>query len=179
VAIEPGAPRHNDRLAAWLVVPLTALFAIILIVFFGLFDSTTVDGDSMLPTLRSTEKVLLTKSYSRPIRGDIVVIHVLDEQRQPHDIVKRVVAVPGDTIEVRGDVAWVNGSREPTHGVILDPAAAVSLPSQRIPDGEVFVMGDNRPVSLDSRFIGLIPLPDVQGKVAAVFAPITRVRRVN
>ena len=179
MAIEPGAPRQTDHLAAWLIVPLVALLAIILIVFYGLFNTTTVDGESMLPTLRPADRVLFTKSYSRPVRGDIVVIHLLDEQRQPHDIVKRVVAVPGDTIEIRNDIAWVNGSREATHGVILDPSVAVSIPSQRIPDGNVFVMGDNRPVSLDSRFIGLIPLPDVQGEVAAVFAPITRMRLVN
>jgi signal peptidase I len=179
VAIEPGALAQQDRRAAWLIIPLAALLTIILIVFYGLFNTTTVDGESMLPTLRPADKVLLTKDYSLPIRGDIVVIHLPDENGQPHDIVKRVVAVPGDTIEVRDDVAWVNGAREPAHGIVLDPTVAVSRPPLRIPDGEVFVMGDNRPVSLDSRDIGLVPLPDVQGKVAAVFAPITRVRVVN
>jgi signal peptidase I len=179
VAAEPVPKKPRSPRAEWLIIPLAALLAIILIVFYGLYDTTTVDGESMLPTLKPADKVLLTKDYPRPVRGDIVVIHLPDENGQPHDIVKRVVAVPGDRIEVRQDIAWVNGSREPEHPMVLDPSQAVSLQSQTIPAGEVFVMGDNRPVSLDSRYIGLIPVADVQGRVAAVFAPITRIRAVK
>jgi signal peptidase I len=178
MALEPSRPPHNDTLAAWLIVPLTALLALILIVFYGMFDTTSVDGESMLPALRPADKVLLTKHYNGPVRGDVVVIRIIENEK-PHEIVKRVVAVPGDRVEIRNDVAWVNGHQESTAAVILDPDTAVTVPAQRVPDGQIFVMGDNRPVSLDSRFIGLIPIPEVRGKVAAIFAPINRARVVN
>ena len=87
--------------------------------------------------------------------------------------------MPGDTIEIRDDVAWINGSEEPHYGAVVVPSMGVYLPSQTIPAGKVFVMGDNRAVSLDSRDLGPFPISDIQGRVAAVFAPITRVRRVN
>jgi len=179
MAAESADGRRSDRLAAWAIIPLVAFLAVILIVFYGLFDTTTVDGDSMLPTLLSADKVLVTKSYSRPIRDDIVVIHLLDAQGRPDDIVKRVIGVPGDTVEIRNDVAWVNGSREATHPVIIDASAADSFPPVTVPADTIYVMGDNRPVSLDSRYLGSIPLTDVQGRVEAIFAPINRIRIVH
>jgi signal peptidase I len=174
-----GSGRGSDKLAGWLLVPLVALLALILIVFYGLFHTTTVDGESMLPTLRPADKVLVTKGYARATRNDIVVIHLLDAQGRPEDIVKRVVGVPGDTVEVREDVAWVNGSREASHPMIVDPTQAQDYRPVTVPDGAVYVMGDDRPVSLDSRYIGFIPLADVQGRVEAVFAPVGRIRFVR
>ncbi len=179
MAEAPQGARRSDRLAAWLFVPLVVVLALVLIIFYGLFNTTTVDGDSMLPTLKSADKVLVTKGYPRSIRDDIVVVHLLDAQGKPDDIVKRVIGVPGDRVEIRNDVAWVNGVREPAHPMLLDPSAAESYPAVTVPEGSIYVMGDNRPVSLDSRYIGFIPLSDVQGRVEAVFAPINRIRFVH
>ncbi len=179
MALESASRDRSDRLAAWLVVPLAALLTIVVIVFYVLFSTTTVDGESMLPTLRPADRLLATKGYSYPIRGDIVILHTYDRRGRPRDVVKRIIAVPGDTIEVRDDIAWVNGTPEPGDGVYAVPAFGIDLPLRRIPQGRVFVMGDNRLVSLDSRFIGTLPIDDIQGRVEAIFAPITRIRRID
>jgi len=171
--------RQTDRLAIWLIVPLALAFALILVVFYGLYRTTTVDGESMLPTLRPYDRVLITRGYDAPRKGDVVVVHIPDKAGRVHDLVKRIVAVPGDTVAVTDDVAFVNGSREATRGVIVDPTDSVNVAPTRIPKGTVFLMGDNRPISYDSRFFGTVPLSDVQGKVVAVFAPITRVRSIH
>lgn len=171
--------RRTDRLALWLIVPLAVAFGIILIVFYGLFRTTTVDGDSMLPTLRPYDRVLVTRGYSAPKKGDVVVVHIPDKAGRTHDLVKRIVAVSGDTVAVTDDVAFVNGSREASRTVIIDPNDSVNVAPTPIPQGTVFLMGDNRPVSYDSRFFGPVPLSDVQGKVVAVFAPITRARSIH
>ena len=171
--------RRSDRLALWLVVPLALALAAILLVFYGLYRSTTVDGDSMLPTLKPSDRVLVTRGYPEPKRGDVVVVHLRDNAGRPHDIVKRVVAVPGDTVAVTDDVAFVNGSREASRTVIIDPTDAVNVAPTKLKRGTVFLMGDNRPVSYDSRFFGAVPLADVQGKVVAVFAPVTRARSIH
>jgi signal peptidase I len=177
----PGDSKRGgpDKYAAWLIIPLAALLTIILVVFYGLYQTSTVEGGSMLPNLRPGDKMLATKGYSAPIRGEIVLLHRIDAQGVPHDVVKRIIAIPGDTIEIRDDVAWVNGAREPDVGQLVAPAYGVSIAAQRVPPGRVYVMGDNRPVSLDSRDIGTLPAHDIQGRVKAIWAPINRIRHVN
>jgi signal peptidase I len=98
---------------------------------------------------------------------------------QPDDIIKRVVALPGDKVEIRADVAYVNGVREPDYGQIVVRDASVNASEQVVPKGTLYVLGDNRPVSEDSRFIGPIQLSGVLGRAVAVFSPVTRVRIVH
>lgn len=170
---------RHDAFASWLIVPLVTVLTIVLVVFYGLFNTTRVQGGSMLPTLKSGDMLLQTKSYPRPIRGDIVVVQLRDQAGRPHDIVKRIIGLPGDTVQVRNDIAWINGSIEPSHEVIVNPRTSEIVPPVKIPEGRVFVMGDNRPLSLDSRYTGTIAIADIQGKVKAIFAPINRIRRIN
>lgn len=179
MAIEPGSQSPPERRGEWVLVPLAALLAVILIVFYGLFDTALVEGDSMEPTLMPQDRVLVTESYAVPQRGDVVVARVTDESGRVQDLVKRVVGVPGDLVEVRDDVAYVNGTPESGHLFTVDPQAAVDVPPRKLGVEEVFVMGDNRAVSLDSRFFGPVALDDVEGRVVAVFSPVTRLQIVN
>ena len=171
--------RGSSRLAVWLVVPLTIALVAILLVFYGLYRTTTVDGESMLPTLRPEDRVLVTKSYGEPRRGDVVVVNIPDSRGQSHDLVKRVVAVGGDVVSVVQDVLYLNGQREGSPDIIVDPSDGANVSEMPIPAGTVFLLGDNRPVSYDSRFFGPVPVTDVQGKVVAVFAPVTRLSAVR
>jgi len=98
---------------------------------------------------------------------------------QPDDIIKRVIAVPGDSVEIRADVAYVNGVREPQRGQRIVSDYAVSSPAQVVPEGTLYVMGDNRANSEDSRFIGPIEQAGVMGRAVAVFSPVTRIRIVH
>lgn len=127
----------------------------------------------MLPALRDEDRVLVTKGYPTPRRGDIISVTMVDGSERVGAL-KRVVALPGDTVAIDGDVAYVNG--EPS---TVAPDALIGGGGQRtdplvVPAGMVFALGDNRPVSLDSRHVGPIPLLEVQGKVVAVILPVTR-----
>lgn len=171
-----GSAGRGDAVAKIVLAPLLLIFATVLIVFYVAFSAVRVSGESMLPTLRPNDQLLLTRGYHSPTRGDIVIVK-LAPGAGGDEIVKRVVAIPGDTVEVIADVAYVNGKPEDVTGRVVVPEAAVTLQPYTVPKGTVFVMGDNRPISYDSRFIGALPLVEVQGKVVAVYAPITRMQR--
>ena len=84
-----------------------------------------------------------------------------------------------DVVEIRGDVAYVNGTPEPILGQVIVPQYATSMAPVTVPAGQIYVMGDNRAQSEDSRYIGTVPLSGVVGRVVAVFAPIQRLRLVS
>jgi signal peptidase I len=155
------------------VLPLLAWLIAIVLVFYVFFSSAVVDGRSMIPTLRSGDYLLITRGYESPRRGDVVVTHVQEDGR-PVELVKRIIAIPGDTIEIRDDVAIVNGLDEPMRGQIVDPRFAVSRPGFVIPEGFVYILGDNRPGSEDSRFIGPVPISGIEGRAVLVYAPLPR-----
>lgn len=161
-------------LALRLLIPLLVLLAVVVTPLYLLYDVSQVSGPSMEPTLRNNDYLLITRGLAHPRRGDVVVLTWARGARS-EEIVKRVVAVGGDSVAVSGDFAKVNGKPESfRHGVI----AAERGPgfSAVVPTGTVFVMGDNRPISLDSRYLGAFPLSAIHGRVVAVWAPIDRMR---
>ncbi len=170
-------PVRNDPWAP-LLIPLTAVMVTLLVVFFVLFNWTTVEGDSMEPGLHPEDRLLLTKTYRTPERGEIVVFRLKQQDGSYIDVVKRVIGLPGDTIRTVGDLAWVNDRPEPSGYVIQKGSSQREVGPLKVPAGELFVLGDNRPVSLDSRFIGPVPMAAVKGKAVAIYAPITRLRRL-
>ncbi|PKQ17362.1 MAG: signal peptidase I [Actinobacteria bacterium HGW-Actinobacteria-7] len=178
-ALAPGAPPTGDHLARKLLVPLAVVLVVLLLVFEVLFHTSRVDGDSMEPTLRSGDLLLVTKSYREPVRRDIVVFDVTGANNQPEGLIKRIVALPGDTIEVRQGIALVNGAVESLDSIRTNPRTDTSRPPSVVPEGHVYVLGDNRPVALDSRDLGPIALTSIRGRVVYVFAPITRLARVR
>ncbi len=172
--LAPGANDTGRRLAGRLLVPLSLLFVGVLLVFYVLFTSITVKGESMEPALLDGDRLLITKSYDSPSRGDIVVFATLDRHNQEEDLVKRVIAVPGDTVEVRQGIALVNGAVEDTPGMGADQYDGTYVAPYTVPPGHVFVLGDNRRVALDSRELGPVPSSSVSGKAVFRYAPITR-----
>jgi len=169
--------RRANRLAGRLLLPLLGVLVVLVLVFYVFFDFARVDGSSMSPTLSDREAVLITKGDSSPRRGEVVVLSVIDHG-VASEWVKRIVAVGGDKVLYRGNLAWVNGAPESFAHSIVDDGSTVPTGEITVPAGKVFFLGDNRPVSLDSRFIGTLPTDRVHGKVIAVFTPVTRIRLV-
>lgn len=135
-----------------------------------------VDGSSMENTLHSEERVLVNKFIFRfglrpPHPGDIIVFQY---PKQPdRDFIKRVVAVAGDTVEIRGGKVFVNGRPFPE-------AATVRLSNRdfgpyQVPPNSVFVLGDNRNNSEDSRYFGEVPLANIRGLAFARIWPLGRI----
>lgn len=176
---EPDGWRRtaSQRLAHVLLVPLSVALIALVLVFFVIFDTSTVSGTSMLPTLHDGDRLLLTKGLPQPVRGDVVVLDVTWKGATT-EWVKRVVAIGGDRVDVAGDIITVNGAPEQFPHHIVDSGANRPVEHLTVPTGRLFVAGDNRGISEDSRFVGTLPATDIRGKVVAIYTPITRIALV-
>lgn len=167
-----------------------ALFiAIILALFIRAFFFTpiVVDGDSMEPTLHHKERMIVTK-IGEPQRFDIIVFHAPDGR----DYIKRVIGLPGDSIEYKEDTLYINGEsyEEPylnefkqkiNDSPLTNSFTLQETPVQSdvVPEGHLFVIGDNRRDSSDSRHIGAIPIEKVVGKTRIVYFPIKNIKIIE
>jgi len=136
-----------------------------------------VPSGSMVPTIEIGDRVIANKfiyRFEEPQPGDIVVLD--DPTGEVPTLIKRVVAVGGQTVDIEGDRVLIDGQPvdEPyTHG---QPTRAADIPMPiTIPEGSVWVMGDNRPNSKDSRVYGTVELEDVNGEAFFRFWPLDRI----
>jgi signal peptidase I len=182
IPTEPGSStgRSGWRNAIEWVVIIAAALAVALVVKTFLFQAFFIPSESMEPTLKPGDRVLVNKlSYHlHPIhRGDIVVFkRPPGETSDPaiKDLIKRVIGLPGDTIEEIGGKVYINGKaiNEP----YLDPGTpTTSLVRHVVAPGQYFVMGDNRTNSKDSRFIGAIPGSLIVGRAFVRVWPLSAV----
>ncbi|MDQ4062792.1 MAG: signal peptidase I [Actinomycetota bacterium] len=135
-----------------------------------------IPSESMLPTLEVGDRLFVDKFIYRfwePEVGDIVVFDGLETD---DELIKRVVAVAGDRVKVRNGVLRVNGEfpEEPYARAAIFPDGSEFGPT-KLQEGEVFVMGDNRGNSRDSRFFGPVPIEDIQGEAFLRFWPLSRI----
>ncbi|KXY34876.1 signal peptidase I [Bacillus sp. FSL K6-0067] len=151
------------------------------------FAPSLVQGESMMPTLENNERVIVNKigySINGLNRFGVIVFHGEEGQ----DLVKRVIGLPGDTVEYRNDVLYVNGKamaepylkefKEKVPGRVITPDFTLEqiTGKTQVPEGKVFVLGDNREVSKDGRIFGFISEDEIVGKVQVVFWPLKQVR---
>jgi signal peptidase I len=154
--------------------------AVVISVVLNLFvvQVTEVRQQSMRTTLEQNDRVLVSKldyRFSAPERGDIIVFTPpTPDPTIPY--VKRIIAVGGQTIDLRNGNVFVNGER-----VDIPQATGATQPQSpqvvypfTVPDGQVFVMGDNRTFSSDSRTFGAVPVSNIIGKVILRFWPFDR-----
>lgn len=182
--LQPQEPQINrmGELYEWVE---SALFAVIvmLTIFTFFVRPATVDGSSMVPTLHNAERLVLQQfGYSDLEYGDIVVVDRTKDGEPP--IVKRVIGKGGDTIYIDFEThdVWRNDELldEP---YINEPTANqfdIEFPVE-VPQGCVFVMGDNRNHSLDSRSsdIGMVDLRCVMGKAIFRFFPLSKIGGIS
>jgi len=136
-----------------------------------------VDGESMLPTLAHGDRLLVNKLVYRirgPVPGEVVVIRDPADPRR--HLVKRVVAVGGEEVEVRGDEVRLNGLLLDEPYVNPESPGTYNAGPLTVPEGYVWVMGDNRGASLDSRLLGPIPVSRVEGRAVVLVWPPSRFR---
>ncbi|NLY54716.1 MAG: signal peptidase I [Firmicutes bacterium] len=173
-------PRWQNELKEWAKALLLAIvLALVLRIF--VIDNYIVDGDSMLPTLHDQDRVLVYKLGQKlgqsPQRGDIIVFKYT---REPwRDFVKRVVGIAGDQVEIKDGKLYINNKvqSEPyLSGVTLGNYGPVT-----VPEGTVFVLGDNRNLSMDSRdaSVGMVPYGNIRGKAILVYWPLHMMRVIS
>ncbi|WP_123040021.1 signal peptidase I [Cohnella candidum] len=189
----PGQPPRSKaagELVEWIKALAIAGLLVFVIRWF-LVSPFIVDGPSMQPNFHDRERIIVNKivyDIRQPKRGEVIVFHVPEEGR---DFIKRVIGVPGDTVKVEGDTVTINGKAidEPYLKEAYENAHAsgqvynedrgdssrfpnAEFPDGKVPEGTLFVMGDNRPNSEDSRMIGYIPLDRVVGRADLVYWPL-------
>jgi signal peptidase I len=171
----PGEGSPSVLRTLWLgLVELgeTVLPAIVIAVLINLFlaQATRVYGSSMEPNLHTDQRLVVEKVSYRihgPHRGDVVVIRM--PERGPELLIKRVIALSGETIEISNGVVHIDG--EPLEEEYLVRKTSGSYGPTTIPEGHVFVMGDNRGASNDSRIFGPVTLDRVVGRAWVSYWP--------
>lgn len=152
---------------------LAIVLGVVVSTLWIVFGTSRVNGMSMRPTLLDRDLVLITRGYDLPTRGDIVSATVPDEHGRPVGILKRVVGLRGDTIDAHGDVVVINGAPlSPSYGEAR--TYGPRLPQVVVPDGHIYLLGDNRFRSYDSRILGPVPQTAVRGRVVAIVLPLCR-----
>lgn len=166
-------------------VVVALILAVIIRSFF--FTPIVVDGASMNPTLQDQDRMIVTR-IGEPKRFDIVVFHAPDGK----NYIKRVIGLPGDRIEYENDILYINGKAydEPylksykeriSQGTLTESFTLKEtvVGRETVPKGHLFVLGDNRRHSNDSRHIGAIPLEKVIGTTNIVYYPINKIKIIK
>jgi len=159
-------------------VALTLVLAVV--IFFGLqftIQSFVIVGSSMYPNFQDGERLLINKvvyKLHQPERGDVIIFH-------PHsnlqaDYIKRVIGLPGESVEIKDGVVYIHeggGDVFPLDEPYIKEPAVNNFVGDKIPEGEYFVLGDNRNNSNDSRSasVGMVPKKDIIGKAWLLIWP--------
>jgi signal peptidase I len=179
---DPGSPDETEPSLLQLVskglleLGETVLPAIVIAVLINLFlaQATRVYGSSMEPNLHTDQRLVVEKVSYRlhhPRRGDVVVLRI--PERGPELLIKRVIALPGEEIEVNEGQVYTNGTPL-TEPYIAQPTRGQYGPLV-VPEGHIFVMGDNRGASNDSRAFGPVSLERIVGRAWVSYWPLGRV----
>ncbi|MFC2950129.1 signal peptidase I [Virgibacillus sediminis] len=169
------------------VKALLIAFGLAFIVRMFFFAPIVVDGPSMLPTLENGDQMIVNKfiyQVSEPERFDIVVFHASAQQ----DFIKRVIGLPGEHVAYEDNVLYIDG--EPVEEPFMEGKGyqqhttdftLENLPGnhETVPEGHLFVLGDNRGNSTDSRMLGVIPMEEIVGEASLIYWPPERIQLVG
>ncbi len=159
------------------IIVLAVVLALLFKAF--IFDSRVVPSTSMLPTIEIGDRIIVSKlSYlgsKEPQRGDIVVFTPPEELNEKYDLVKRVIGLPGDTLEVKDGLVYINGVALEEDYILEAPD--YSYGPVTIPQGQYFMLGDNRNNSKDSHMWNypFIDREAIIGKAIFCYWPISRI----
>ncbi len=173
--VAPVKKKRKGEKLGFFDVCKSVVAAIVVVVFLYLFVFRvfSVDGASMSPTLEGGDMIVVSHIGYEPKQGDIVVLSGANGKNDA--IVKRVIAVAGDTVDINftTGVVTVNGKEENYSEELTTQQADIAFPL-KVPEDTVFVLGDNRDISLDSRSsrIGCVDERKIVGKVLFRFFPI-------
>lgn len=183
-AQEERRQRREKRYETFTILhDLVYILAVVTIVFVFFFRLNGVDGSSMFPTFVNHDYLVLESNflYRKVDRGDIVVLEPPEEAGFAGPLVKRVIATGGDTVDIDFDlgIVYINGEAieedyifEPTYRSYQEIGMGLEYPVT-VPEGSVFVMGDNRNHSNDSRYapLGCVEQSRILGRVLLVLIP--------
>jgi len=166
-----------------IVLGLIYIVTVLVLLYVFVVQPNPIDGNSMMPTFENGEVLLTYKlgyKLGSPKQGDIAVFHAPADAHCPSDekcdFVKRVIGLPGDSVMIRSGKVYVNGLLLEEEYIVggLNSAKEITIPS-----GQYYVLGDNRPGSVDSRKYGFVDGQDFIGKAIFVIWPISNFRAIE
>ncbi|HHY13727.1 MAG TPA: signal peptidase I [Thermoanaerobacterales bacterium] len=170
---------HNTETKEWIQAIIIAVILALLIRNF-VVEVFQVDGESMFATLHDGDRLAVNKFIYKirtPRKGEIIVFKYPSNPK--YDYIKRVIAVEGDVVEIKDGIVFVNDVALNEEYILCNTNG--SFGPEKIPKNHLFVLGDNRNNSRDSRFpsVGHIPLANVKGKAICIIWPLGRLGVVN
>lgn len=194
---------HGNQQMGWLksevlewIKALLIAFALVAMLRWLLFTPTIVSGESMTPNFEDKQRLIVNKvvyMIREPERGEVIVFHAPEHK----DYIKRVIGLPGETVKVDGDDVYINGRKieEPYIAEKIKEAEQSGFTYNRrnykvtsdglveatVPEGKIFVMGDNRSNSKDSRMesVGFISIDEIVGRADIVFWPLSELEWID
>ncbi len=175
----PSASPEEKNDSSWKDFFRFTIIALAIVIPFRLYVAQPfiVSGASMSPTFETGQYLIvdeLTYRLGEPKRGDVVILKKPREEAE--FLIKRIVGLPSETVEINGGVITIKNKENENGFVVMEPYVKntrVENFKVIIDPNEYFVMGDNRPVSLDSRFIGTIPRDHIVGRAILRLLPIS------
>lgn len=171
------------RLGLWMVELVAVIILAFVIVHFGL-QKIKIHGDSMSPTLVENDSIIVNRlnyKFSAPKRGDVIVFKQSGQEHSYYNV-KRIIALPGETIEIKDGLIYINGKeyKEQIEVEAITNSGIAQTP-YKLEDTEYFVLGDNRKQSIDSRFqsFGTVVEKDIIGKAWIRTNPFKFVSSLN
>jgi signal peptidase I len=146
-----------------LIESVLPALVIVLVVNIFLAQATRVEGQSMEPNLHDNQRLIIEKityRFREPQRGDIIVLRRPSRSTEP--LIKRVVGLPGETVSIHEGRVYIDG--DPLGEEYLNQETWGTMPPRLVPEEHVFVLGDNRKASNDSRSFGMVPFDDIIGR---------------
>ncbi len=175
-----ATPGAHSALSMLGNVAISVVLAVVVIVF--VYQPVKVEGTSMMPGLTDQERIFINK-YTYQLgadaieREDLVVFHYPYDPSQSY--IKRVIGLPGDTVEIDDGTVYVNGHKLDEPYVPEEYRDHVGLQKESVPPGKYFVLGDHRSSSNDSRVWGFVDRKAIYGKAVFVYWPLDKIGRVR
>ncbi|MCF6410982.1 signal peptidase I [Pseudalkalibacillus salsuginis] len=182
--------KTKDSFWEWIKAIGIALLIAFIVRHF-LFTNYVVYGESMMPTIQEGNRLIVNKinyDITKPQRFDLIVFKANEQE----DYIKRIIGLPGDKVEYRNDKLYINDQpveekylerfrKDLQEGSQLtgDFTLKDITSKKRVPEGMVFVLGDNRLHSIDSRHIGFVPLENIVGEVNLRYWPMSEFQVIH
>ena len=170
--LQPDAEKDQTGNLKRIVLDILETLILAVVLYFGINAVSVrvrVDGFRMNPTLQDGEYILVNRlayKIGNPVRGDIVVFSFPMDPRQ--DLIKRVIGLPGESISVQDGKVMINGIPLEEPYIAAPP---IYNGTWEVPEGQLFVLGDNRNESKDSHEWGLLPMENVVGRAILIYWP--------
>ena len=161
-------------------IVIAVIIAAIILAF---FKPIIVQQESMQPNFYSGDYLITSRQayrlFGQPERGDVIVFksHLYDEKGKQKNLIKRIIGLPGDTVEIKNGDVYINGELLQEE-YVAEQGLSGEMEAVTVPEGRLFVMGDNRRVSQDSRSpeVGTIEMDSIVGKVVLRLYPFNQIK---